>query len=212
MSASLSRLEFEWRNVAQLPREIDGRWVDMPALAAALLELKARKTYTEVWRDLALGVHARHAHNEDFVLHLLYLVDERPVPVSVLQRSIGMQLGHLFRTLERAGVEFRAHTTSFSSRLREGYWPWGNEIFLDPLRGTYLRGGEEFPIPEGLEVYLRDGEREDWDGEDDEERGEDQGVRDRSIGLIDPGDLAVPLPIVPIFRRHTPPPRPPRRA
>jgi hypothetical protein len=196
--AKLDLLAVEWRNVLAEDFMHEERMISMQTLHKTLLKLKDEKTYTENWIELINGKLDRHAHSDEYVASLLYLVDERPVPISTLQKSIHLQLGHLFRTLDRAGVEFRAHTSALGSRLRQGYWPWPCEIFVDPVRNVILRNGEEIPIPSLLKIYHRD------EGPQDDPEDSDP-TEDDYIGLMEEeGD--VPLPIHSLFRKPALPP------
>ena len=196
--SELVNLKVEWRNKSQADYMLEERPISMAALERELLALKDRETYFENWLRLASKEDERHAHDNSFVARLLYLVDERPIPISALQKSIGMQLGHLFRNFDRAGVVFRAHTSGLKSRLRSGYWPWPCEIYIDPTNGIILRHAVEIPLSDVLKIYHKDnGPEEDPEDSDPTE--------DDYIGLLEEtGD--VPLPVHPRFRTATVPP------
>lgn len=203
----IRRLSVEWRNI-DAPDQLDGeRMVSMQALKAKLLELKRTHTYRDIWLELAGREHERHAHSDEYVARLLYLVDERCVPVSLLQHTIGLQLGHIFRTFDRAGVVFRAHTSSISSRLRRGYWFWPCHVYLDPLDDSYLYEGVRYAIPKDFQLYLRDDDAEQWAEEDG-----DQEVRDEYLGQLELPDDFVPAPIYPALREIVTLPRYPEQA
>lgn len=198
MSVKLCKSALEWRNHSQDDYVKDGSTVSMQTLKARVLKLKEQYSYVQVWSQLASMDIERHAGNEEYISRLIYLVDERPVPISVLQRSVSLQLGHLFRTLDRADVDFRAHTHALTTRIRGGYWPWPCEMYVDVMNGQYFRAGEAHALPEGVDILRRDSD----------EYGAEQGdpaVDDGTLGLID-GNDEVPLPLYPGLRERLGPP------
>lgn len=115
----------------------------MAALHAALLALKGEKSYQAVMNDLALQKLRRHAHDVEYVTHLLYLVDERRLPIVSLQPIVGIQQGHLYRTFIRAGVEFVAAQSSVVN-VDDGLYPWPGQVYVDPLRERVKVNGQDF--------------------------------------------------------------------
>lgn len=208
-----SRLELEWRNMDAPDFMLKGRLVSMSRLRERVLEIQASETYVQTWKSLVLGDFERHAHNEEYVARLLVLLDNRVVPINPLQLSVGFQLGHLFRTLnERAGVKFRAHTSTMRARIREDYYPWPCQVFVLPDEGVVLHGEQEIPIPDELEVFKKDewrAQKKDVTEDVEEEYGEEAldtfEVDDQVIGLLPDVDV-VPVPIHPRIRN---PPAPP---
>lgn len=93
----LNRLENEW----------GGR--RSPVLYALLMFVRTTESYDQTLRRCRYERN-RTARNPLFVARLLRLTDERTMPLMMIQGHIGMQLGHLFRTFERAGVNFQAVT------------------------------------------------------------------------------------------------------
>jgi|GEM_PF-4929588 len=191
---TLFRLKIEWQNRNAPDFNLKGRLVSMRDLERKLAELKKEypgdEGYERIWQELAYGRVRRHAHNADFIVRLLYLVDERCVSAIHLQPSVNTQIGHLFRFLRRAGVHWKANTVNIGSRLRRGYWPWPGEIFLDPMNGTMIRHGRIQPIPEDLEIFRAAEDNEDPEGLEETER-----IRDDLLGLMDDEDAIVPLPL-----------------
>lgn len=139
--AALNRLEREWRNRAD---------ESMQVLLERLLALKDERTYEQVFADLVLREHKRHVENIEYLARLMYLIDERPMPILHLQPAVGLDQGHIYRTLKRAGVVFEAPG---SRSAPDGYFPWKGEVYVDPIRRVLLRGGEEEEIPEDSDPY-----------------------------------------------------------
>ncbi len=197
----LTRLRIEWRNIEVPDFTLGERAVSMKRLYQRVLAIKRREPYSRTWASLVLGKHHRHAHNEEYIARLLVLLDDRPIPINPLQRSIGLQLGHLFRTLERAGVDFRAHTSTLSSRIREDYYPWPLQVFVDAERGQMLHGDRLIDLPRELEVFKKDTKKpmkreDEWDEEVLLAHDED----DDLLGLLEEVDVVVPIPIHPRLR------------
>jgi len=208
-----NRLLNEWRNRTAPDFMFGDRLVSMERLAARVMEIKASESYVDTWLSLVLGEHERHAHNEEYVARLLVLLDDRVIPINPLQRSIGFQLGHLFRTLnERAGVVFRAHTSTMRARIREDYYAWPCQVYVNPEAGEIYHGDQVIAIPPELEIFKKDerrAQKKDVSPDVEEEYGEEAldafEVDDELIGLLpDPG--FVPLPIHHSLRF---PPQPP---
>lgn len=184
--ADLKLLAEEWRNKDDEDyTDEHGRVISMKELKARLLKLKDTVSYRKNWYHLATRHYPCHAHNLDFIAALLYLVDERTIPVSDLQPTIHLHVGHIYRSLKRGGVLWRAHYKGIGSRLREDYYPWRGSVYVDPLAGVILHGAQKIIIPHGVDIY-KDVEQ---DAENENDRG---GV----MGLI-AGKVEVPLPLLP---------------
>ncbi len=202
----LNRLSLEWRAFSLNDFTLGDRTVSMRRLYQRVLAIKARETYAQVWLSLVTGRHHRHAHNEEYVARLLVLLDDRPIPINPLQRSIGLQLGHLFRTLERAGVDFRAHTSTLSSRIREDYFPWPCQVFVFAEEGLILPGDSMLDLSKELEVFKKDEKRpmrkddDEWGDEGLLDAHDGHEVEDTILGLL-PDAEVVPLPIHPRLRQ-----------
>lgn len=149
-AAALKNLMTEWQNKDH---------ESMRPLLDRLLALKQEKTYEEAMYDVAMRVIPRHARDVNFVAHLLYLVDDRPYPVIHLQRICGIQEGHLYRTLRRAGVEYVA-VQSKTIQMDDELTAWSNQIYADPQREkVYVEGKEyDFDDPESPVVVWLDSE------------------------------------------------------
>lgn len=186
MTARLARLEIEWIN-RKTPEYLNshGRNISMPRLEQKLLTLKAEMSYKDNWKRLCLKTMSRHAHDEDYIVALLYLVDERCLPINELQPNIGLQVGHIYRQFRRSGVEIRAHTKSLGARLCEPYVPYKGVFYLDPLAGLLIAAGERRVIPAGVDIYRAPQE----DAENPEDRNE-------VMGLIELPKHAVPVPLL----------------
>jgi len=126
------RLEKEWLNKGE-----------MSELADKVLALKVKMTYFELWMSLLRRDQERHAHNLDYIAQLLYLLDERALSVLMLQQLHGIQPGHLYRTLGRAGVNFKA-TTATGFRVEEPSSPYLSDYY-DPINSRILRDGAAYP-------------------------------------------------------------------
>lgn len=134
MAAELRFLQTEWKNVDH---------ESMQPLLKRLLELKEEKTYAEVAYALAMRQIVRHAHDINFVAHLLYIVDERSLPVIHLQRMTGIQQGHLYRHFKRAGVEYDA-TQSKAVQFDDELLAWPLQFHIDPYRRSIAIDGKEY--------------------------------------------------------------------
>lgn len=130
----LNFLKTEWKNAAH---------ESMRSLLARLIALKKEKAYEDVLMEFSMRTIVRHAHDVNFVAHLLYLVDERHFPVIHIQRIAGIQEGHLYRTLKRAGVEFDA-TQSKTVQFDDQIASWPLQLHVDPLRQCVLIDGREY--------------------------------------------------------------------
>ena len=130
----LRHLTVEWLNKGH---------ESMQPLLRRLLALKREKTYEEAMFDVATYAVARHAHDLYFVAHLLYLVDERRFPVIKLQRICNIHEGHLYRTLERAGVDYAA-AQSKKIVLDDELTAWPVQLFIDPAREIVAIDGVEY--------------------------------------------------------------------
>lgn len=204
------RLLLEWRNADAPDFMLGDRLVSMRRLRERVAQIQTEESYEATWYSLLMGEHDRHAHNEEYVARLLVLLDRRPVAINALQRSIGVQLGHLFRTLgERAGVEFRAHTSTLRARIREDYYSWPAQTFVDAEGGRILHGGEILEIPRLLEIFKKDARRPLRRGDEEAELGLDADdafeVDDELMGLLPDVDV-VPLPLYPTMRAVPKPP------
>lgn len=199
------RLSHEWQN-CDAPDFMHGdRLVSMSRLKARVLEIQRTEPYARTWASLVLGEHERHAHNDEYVARILVLLDHRPIPINPLQRSIGFQLGHLFRTLnERAGVEFRAHTSTMRARIRQDYYSWPHQVFVDAENHRILHGDQVIAIPPELQVFKKDAKRPMKHAEDELPDDEDLDpdaldafeVEDELIGLLpDDSGVVVPPPL-----------------
>lgn len=93
----LDRLESEWLNQDSLV-----------TLKARVLHLKASESYAETLAAWQVQ-EGRGAQSPRDVARLLRLLDERTGPVSELASSLGTEMtgGHVFRFLDRAGIDFR---------------------------------------------------------------------------------------------------------
>ncbi|TDE87346.1 hypothetical protein [Deinococcus sp. S9] len=195
--AQLQRLLVEWGN-RQQPDYLDenGRLISMATLERELLALKDAVSYKENMRRLATKKIERHAHHVPYIAALLYLLDERVLPVSDLQPVIHLQLGHLYRQLRRGGVIYRAHSTGIGARLREDYHPYKGVVYLDPVSRTLLRSGERVALPGDAKIF-----------KDLDEDAENEGEREEILGLLGAGNATVPVPLLPTKRKA--PKRPP---
>ena len=182
----LQRLRVEWINRGEADyRDEQGRRISMRELEAELLRLKDAVSYKKNWQRLATRHYTRHAWNLEYIAALLYLVDERCLPVSDLQPTIHLQLGHLYRQLKRGGVVWRAHTKGLGARLREDYFPYDGVLYLDPLTNVLLRAGERVALPPDVEIYKSLLEENDQSG-----------GREEILGLISGFDIKTPYPLL----------------
>lgn len=189
--AKIVRLVSEWQNRLQADYcDEHGRLISMSALEAALLARKDRISYKRNWHDLATRKLHRHARNQEYVAALLYLLDERTLPVAELQPVIDLQLGHLYRQLKRAGVEFAAESVGIGARLREDYHPFPGALYFDPLSATMLRAGQRVALPASLKIYR---------GLDED--AENEGEREEILGLVAGAQATVPLPLLEVRKR-----------
>lgn len=127
----LQRLKYEWLNsddngamaIAVEQRERDE--VGQPPMTVAEVEHVKRQfsaihaelhsishlTWPQTLCLLAEREYGRRASaNPRFVALLLHALDIRQIAVTQIQKSLNMPLGHLFRFLSRAGIEFRSKT------------------------------------------------------------------------------------------------------
>lgn len=199
-----SKLSIEWRNKGVTDFVHKERLVSMKRLAARVAEIQASESYVDTWLSLMLDQHERHAHNEEYVARILVLLDHRPVSINPLQLSIGFQIGHLFRTLnERAGVVFRGHTSTIRSRIREDYFPWPLQVFIDPESRRMIFGDQALDIPDDVEIFKKDEKRPlRRDGEPEEDQdgflsdaADAFDVDDEVLGLLHVDTEVVPLPL-----------------
>lgn len=135
--SSLNRLKVEWSNIFS---------DEMRPLLLRLLKLKETHTYQQVWMELCRRDHRRYAHEIEYVSRLLYIADERPLPVVIMQHAIGIEQGHMYRTFERAGVEWKASTANTGVSVEEHYVPWAGKAFVDVLGKRVIQNGEIKPI------------------------------------------------------------------
>lgn len=220
--AKPSKLTVEWRNRGVGDYIHKERLVSMKRLEERVREIQASESYIDTWMSLMLDQHERHAHNEEYVARILVLLDHRPVSVNPLQLSIGFQIGHLFRTLnERAGLSFRAHTSTIRSRIREDYYPWPIQVFIDPEERRMIFGDRVLDIPADVEIFKKDEKRplrRDGEPEEDEDgfltdAADAFDVDDELLGLLQLEPEVVPLPLHHRMRHPAGPPvyRPTRR-
>ena len=128
----LDRLLLEWRNADD---------DNMKPIREALTKLRATEGYEENLAAVALQEEERRADNPRFIARLLYMLAERPISIIQLQRVSGIHEGHLYRFLERAGVDYKAITVR-KLEVEEDHRPWKAPVYADPLSGTLIRGGE----------------------------------------------------------------------
>lgn len=130
------RLMLEWINA-----DSDA----MRPVRQALDDLKSKETWEENAIALALYEEDRLSGSPAFLARLLYLVAERPVSVIKVQTITGLHGGHLYRFLDRGGVEYKAATVR-KLEVEESCLPWKDPVYIDPLQGLMVRGGEITPI------------------------------------------------------------------
>jgi len=183
--AKLDKLLLEWENRGAPDQMYRSRIVSMTGIERDLLALKEKISLAQAWSDLILKKFRRNALNMDYLLRLAYVWDERPIPVTYIQRTVDFHQGNLYRTFIRGGMMVAAKTRSVGAKTEEPYWPWRCEAYLDPLSSSYLRQGLRIEILE-----------------------EDNGFHFSLLESDGVFDEAVPLPIYrSLFeRRRLPPP------
>ncbi len=96
-SANLNRLKTDWVNQHS---------PEMVVLRRAVLGVKGRESYQQTVQRLISGGVSRRADNVEYVAGLLALIDDGGRTLLQVHDDVGLSYGHLWRVLDRAGVDF----------------------------------------------------------------------------------------------------------
>lgn len=113
---------------------------------ARVVRRVVRELHDEPWGKVFVAAAARdygerRADNPYFIGALLRLLDTRPISVEELQITLDIACGHLYRFLERAGIEWTAASGYMGKKADEDELGRRANFYRDPLSGFVLNRG-----------------------------------------------------------------------
>lgn len=91
----------------------------------------------------------RRADNPEFIAALLFLLDRRAMSVQDLQALLDIPGGHLYRFLERGGVEWSASSGYMGRQAENGGLDRALGAYRSPLEGVAIVRGRVRRLPSG---------------------------------------------------------------